>query len=57
MNLCASIRFFLLFADIGSASSAFPYELQWKYLVPGALKSTVAHGDSLVFIGSVEGRG
>ncbi|MFT7696087.1 MAG: outer membrane protein assembly factor BamB, partial [Candidatus Latescibacterota bacterium] len=48
--------FFLLFADIGSASSAFPYELQWKYLVPGALKSTVAHGDSLVFIGSVEGR-
>jgi len=48
--------FFLLFAHADYASASFPYELQWKYLVPGALQSTVVQSDSLAFIGSVEGR-
>lgn len=40
----------------GDALAAFPYELQWKYLVPGAVQSVVVNGDSLAFIGSAEGR-
>ena len=48
------VVFFLVHG--GDALAAFPYELQWKYLVPGAVQSVVANGDSLAFIGSAEGR-
>jgi outer membrane protein assembly factor BamB/tetratricopeptide (TPR) repeat protein len=39
-----------------SVAASFPYTLQWKRLVPGIVGGALVEGDSLVFLGTTDGR-
>jgi len=43
--------------SLGSSTAAsFPYTLQWKRLVPGVVGGALVQRDSLVFVGTADGR-
>ena len=56
IRLAAAMGVFALQSPAVAVTNPFPYTLQWKRLVPGIGGGAVAWRDSLVYVGTTDGR-
>ena len=57
IRLAAAMAVFAVQCPTVAVANPFPYTLQWKRLVPGIGGGAVAWRDSLVYVGTTDGRG